>query len=70
MMNKTSEPKRSAFSWLMELAEVRRGEYVFSILVALAGVACSLFPYFRQYRTKIVRQMRRQIFRQMKQKAE
>ena len=25
---------------------------------------------FRQYRTKIVRQMRRQIFRQMKQKAE
>jgi hypothetical protein len=24
----------------------------------------------RQYRTKIVRQMRRQIFRQMKQKAE
>ena len=26
--------------------------------------------FFRQYRTKIVRQMRRQIFRQMKQKAE
>ena len=45
-MNKTSEPKRSAFSWLMELAEGRRGEYVFSILVALAGVACSLIPYF------------------------
>ena len=30
----------------MELAEGRRGEYVFSILVALAGVACSLIPYF------------------------
>ena len=45
-MNKTSEPKRSAFSWLMELAKGRRGEYVFSILVALAGVACSLIPYF------------------------
>ncbi|WP_370785855.1 hypothetical protein [Ruminococcus callidus] len=28
------------------------------------------FFYFGQYRTKIVRQMRRQIFRQMKQKAE
>ena len=53
-MNKTSKPKRSAFSWLMELAEGRRSEYVFSILVALAGVACSLFPYFRQYRTKSV----------------
>ena len=45
-MNKTTEPKRSAFSWLMELAKGRRGEYVFSILVALAGVACSLIPYF------------------------
>ena len=45
-MNKTSEPKRSAFSWLMELAEGRQGEYVFSIFVALAGVACSLIPYF------------------------
>ena len=30
----------------MELAEGRRGEYVFSILVALAGGACSLIPYF------------------------
>ena len=30
-MNKTSEPKQSAFSWLMELAEGRRGEYVFSL---------------------------------------
>ena len=45
-MNKTSEPKCSASSWLMELAKGRRGEYVFSIIVALMGVACSLIPYF------------------------
>ena len=45
-MNKTSEPKRSASSWLMELAEGRRGEYALSILTALLGVACSLIPYF------------------------
>ncbi len=45
-MNKTSEQKRSAVSWLMELAEGRRGEYALSILAALLGVACSLVPYF------------------------
>ena len=45
-MNKTSEPKRSASSWLMEMAEGRRGEYALSILTALLGVACSLIPYF------------------------
>ncbi len=45
-MNKTSEQKRSAASWLMELAEGRRGEYALSILAALLGVACSLAPYF------------------------
>lgn len=45
-MNKTSESKRSAVSWLMELAEGRRGEYALSILTALLGVACSLVPYF------------------------
>ena len=45
-MNKTSEPRRSAASWLMELAEGRRGEYALSILAALLGVACSLIPYF------------------------
>lgn len=45
-MNKTSESKRSAASWLMELAEGRRGEYALSILTALLGVACSLVPYF------------------------
>ena len=45
-MNKTSETKRSAASWLMELAEGKRGEYALSILAALLGVACSLIPYF------------------------
>lgn len=45
-MHKTSEQKRSASSWLMELAEGRRGEYALSILAALLGVACSLIPYF------------------------
>ena len=45
-MNKTSEQKRSASSWLMELSKGRRGEYAFSIIVALLGVACSLIPYF------------------------
>ena len=45
-MNRTSEQKLSASSWLMELSKGRRGEYVFSIIVALMGVACSLIPYF------------------------
>ena len=45
-MNKNPEPKRSAASWLMELAEGQRGEYALSILAALLGVACSLIPYF------------------------
>ncbi len=45
-MNKTSETKRSASSWLMELAEGRRGEYALSIITALIGVTCSIIPYF------------------------
>lgn len=45
-MNSTPEPKRSASSWLMELAEGRRGEYALSIIAALLGVVCSLIPYF------------------------
>ena len=45
-MNKTFEPKRSAASWLAELAKGRYGEYALSVLVALLGVACSLIPYF------------------------
>ena len=45
-MNKTPEPKRSATSWLMELADGRRREYALSVFTALLGVACSLIPYF------------------------
>ena len=45
MSNKT-ENKRSTASWLSELAGPRKGEYLISVLAALAGVACSLVPYF------------------------
>lgn len=45
-MNGKTEKKRSPVSWLMELAGPRRWEYLFSVLAALAGVACSLVPYF------------------------
>ena len=45
-MNKSTEQKRSTTSWLMELAEGKRGEYALSIVTALLGVACSLIPYF------------------------
>ena len=43
---KEIEPKRSAASWLAELAKGRYGEYALSVLTALLGVACSLVPYF------------------------
>ena len=45
-MNKIFESKRSAASWLVELAKGRYGEYALSVLAALLGVACSLIPYF------------------------
>lgn len=45
-MNPQKEKNRSAASWLLELAGPRRGEYLLSVLAALAGVACSLVPYF------------------------
>ena len=45
-MNKSTKQKRSTASWLMELAEGKRGEYALSIVTALLGVACSLIPYF------------------------
>ena len=45
-MNKSTEQKRSTASWLMELAEGKRGEYALSIVTALLGVVCSLSPYF------------------------
>ena len=45
-MNKIFESKRSAASWLVELAKGRYGEYALSVLAALLGVDCSLIPYF------------------------
>lgn len=45
-MNNKKKSKRSAASWLMELAGPRKAEYLLSVLAALAGVACSLVPYF------------------------
>ena len=45
-MNKSTEQKRSTASWLMELAEGKRGEYALSIVTALLGVVCTLIPYF------------------------
>ena len=44
-MNNKAEKKRSPVSWLMELAGPRKWEYLFSVLAALTGVACSLVPY-------------------------
>lgn len=44
-MNKEEAKKRSALSWLAELARPRLGEYLFSVLLALLGVACQLMPY-------------------------
>ena len=45
-MNQNTKQKRSAASWLAELAKGRYGEYALSVLAALLGVACSLIPYF------------------------
>ena len=45
-MNQNAKQKRSAASWLIELAKGRYGEYALSVLAALLGVACSLIPYF------------------------
>ena len=45
-MNQNTKQKRSAASWLAELAKGRYGEYALSVLTALLGVACSLIPYF------------------------
>ena len=49
--------------WSKTSQNVYTGAEIFIFFVISGG-------NFRQYRTKIVRQMRRQIFRQMKQKAE
>ncbi len=45
-MSDEMKTKRSAASWLAELAGSRKWEYLLSVVAALAGVACSLVPYF------------------------
>lgn len=45
-MKNQQKKERSTVSWLMELAAPRKWEYLLSVLMALAGVACSLVPYF------------------------
>lgn len=45
-MSDEMKTKRSAASWLAELAGSRKWEYLLSVTAALAGVACSLVPYF------------------------
>ena len=41
-MNHKAEKKRSAWSWLAELASPRAGEYLLSVLAALAGALLAL----------------------------
>lgn len=45
-MKEQSTKKRSVVSWLAELAGPRKAEYGASVLLALAGAACQLIPYF------------------------
>lgn len=45
-MNEKKEKQRGTVSWLLELAGSRVWEYLISVAAALAGVACSLMPYF------------------------
>lgn len=45
-MSKESTKQRSAVSWLAEFAGPQVGEYVISVLFAVAGVLCQLVPYF------------------------
>ena len=45
-MNEKNGKKYSTVSLLMEMAGPRKGEYLISVLAALAGVGCSLVPYF------------------------
>ena len=44
-MKNDPKKQRSAFSWLIEFSQGRRGEYLLSVLAALLGVACALIPY-------------------------
>lgn len=45
-MEPTTTKKRSVISWLWEFSGRRKAEYLASILMAVAGVICSLIPYY------------------------
>lgn len=44
-MNEKKKKERSVISWLADFAGSKKAEYAVSVIVALLGVACSLFPY-------------------------
>lgn len=44
-MQEQPKKKRSTVSWLMEFAGHKKLEYVWSVVFALAGVACMIVPY-------------------------
>lgn len=45
-MNEKKKKERSVISWLADFAGSKKAEYAVSVIAALLGVACSLFPYF------------------------
>ena len=45
-MEPKTTKKRSVISWLWEFSGRRKAEYLASILMAVAGVICSLIPYY------------------------
>lgn len=38
--------EKNVVSWLLEFATIRGWEFILSVVCAIAGVICSLFPYF------------------------
>ena len=45
-MEPKTTKKRSVISWLWEFSGRRKAEYLASVLMAVAGVICSLIPYY------------------------
>ena len=48
-MNQNTKQKRSAASWLAELAKGRYGEYALSVLTALAGRCLLAYSVFHHH---------------------
>lgn len=44
-MNEKKKKERSVISWLADFVGSKKAEYAVSVIAALLGVACSLFPY-------------------------